>query len=510
MALDESTNFALQNLGTLNKNFSDAFAPLNNYASQNLNLAVAKQRAQQEQANKVSLLQQQEDAENQRQANSLQAQYGIARMQEESTTNRGLAIAKFQAAHEDAISVKKQADVIRGNPQARRVPGLKIADFSDTPEGNTSLVSAFTKATSDPEVLQTMDVGEAKGLTGEIKNIIGRLNTNTPGSAQSKQAVLSFLGTPGVTDLLIKKGRLTPQEIQSIAASGDSNKVIDAIQRTASAAYTPWGERDYLTQLIPAWNQAMATAGSQSSPSQMVDAGQLKALLDMRDTVLGRHNIYTAQSLQDALGDLAPAPTKLPPPPTSTALQTSPITKASIASDNPFGQPPATPPSNQVGLAGLFSKFFPQDANAPMSKATQLVNQLKSANPSGDQRENLKAAAFYATRYASDPATEYAVRQKLLDSYLTNSQATEGFRAGIGMAASPNAYDASQNLKDEAALKNMVAGLYTAPQQIQVPPYNGFMPQAPIGQPHPSVVPQINPFPPQINFNQVPQINPGL
>lgn len=448
----DETGLALQNLAALNQNFAANFAPLNNYAAQNLQMALYKQHSDMEQANKIAQLQHVAESERQRQEASIRAQWGIARMQEEASKDHGIELAKFQAGHEDAVRIKAQADAVRANPQARRVLGGIIATLPDTPEGNAALMAAYTKTFSDPQTAQKLDTEEAKSLNNEVKTILGRLNTNTPGSAQSKQAVLAFLGTPGVSDLLIKKGKLSAQEIQAIAASGDSSKVIDAIQKTASSAYTPWGERDYLTQLIPAWNSALATAGVQQTPGQMVDATSLKALLDLRDGIIKRGNIYTDSAMKDIFGEEAPQTMKLPPPPASAGLgAAAPVRKAPESSSNPFTPPPAAP-SDKTGIAALLQNFL--TPNYPRVAAQSAV--VHNGN---------LGAAFTPSKLANDPYTEFELRRQMLDSERTMQARGAGITSALPFVKTfTPTYTAFHQDKDEARLRDLVEGLYSAPK----------------------------------------------
>lgn len=470
----DETSIALQHLGLLNKQFSDALSPINNFASQNAQLAIGQEKARQEQANKIAILQHQAEADRQHQEASMRTQFAIARMQESGANDRGLAMAKFNAGHEDAVRLKAQADSIRGNPQARRIPGLNLAQYADSPEGNAALVSSFTTLTSDPKVLQALDVEEARGLNQQMKSILDKLNSTTAGTAQSKQAILTFLATPGVSDLLIKKGNLTPTEIQSIVASGDPAKVTDAINRVVKSAWFERGEKDYAAQLSPAWVQAQITAGATPSAEQSLAAMSLKGLATQKEKLIDRGNLYDPVAIKAVWGDEPPVITKLPPPPGSGIVTPVKHVAAPVTDVNPFAAPPLAAPSDKIGLAKLF------DDSRPSS-----VAELTNAIDAGDRLSN----AFVPQKYASDPHTEYAIRKSLLERERVNQAAKSGFSRLLPGKTFVPTYDAFKQSEDEQKLQSLVQGLYSAPSVITPPPNWG--PQAPIAQPHPYSVPQI-------------------
>lgn len=432
MATDNSTSLALQNQQFLSNQFRESFAPLNNFTSQNAQLSIAKQRAVEEQQFKIQ---------------TLAAQY-----------DQSLNVAKFQAGHQDAVRLKDQADRIRTNQQARRVLKSEISQFPDSPEGNAKLIAAFNSKFSDPAVAEKIDLEDAVAITKQIKDTVGRLTEPiAKDSPQARQAVLKFLATPGVADMLVKKGKMTAAEVADIQRTGDPTKIAKVIDNVASEATLLWGQdRNVISQLTGAWNQALVESNAAPGPSQLVNADYLQMLMKRRDDIIGQKNITSEaswNSLRDAAGFTPAQIAKLPPP---TSAGVGPTASAPVAAarggipqaPNPF-TPPTPVQSGKVGLAKVF------DRN-PAGMAANAI--LREGNMQGLQGRDL---AFTPKRIASDPYTELEARKRILQNFMENEQFTSGLSSAIPFV--PNyqpKYDPYKQTKDEIDLETFVQGLY--------------------------------------------------
>lgn len=458
MATDDSTSLALQNLGFLNKQFSDAVAPVNNFASQNLQLAVSQKRAEQEQQNRLEQLQFASRLEGERQASQNAAALHHAVVTGQISKDHALELQRLAFAHEDDRAIKTQADAIRSDPQAKRILAKEIEQLPDTPSGNRALVAAKTQKFADPKVASGLARDEAVTLTKQIKEATTQLTSTVVGSPQSRQTILNFLKTPGMADLLISKGKLSSQDIQAFVNGGDVNKVATAIKDTAERATWFYGSNDKIaSQMTTALAQAAADAGAVQSPDQLANMNLLGTLMKRRDDLLTGGNLLPEDQTQvfQASGMAMPKATIIPKPTTTAQPQAE-----GAAAPNPLpNYNPFNTPSRDASKTGPLVSAWNGLSNF-RTAATGLERGLADPDP--------RAFAFdRSQRFAADPATEFAVRKTALDTFRQKQAVMSGITSAIpGIKTFQPTYDAFAQQKDEDALKQTVMGLYSSPSPV--------------------------------------------
>jgi hypothetical protein len=460
----DPTQAALLNVGSLNQLFGQATQPFNNFVGQNLQHGLQLEQARQQQAMAMQRLQfenqlalqrqQQEDAARMglQRANAL-SEYERAQLMERGAQDRGITLEKLRLEHEDNATIKKQADTIRQSPDARELIGGEISTIPDTPEGNRALIERYNNVFGSADNLEKVHTKQAVALTKQIRDSVGRLSSNVSGSPQSREAIQRFLADPTVSNVLAKKGKMSAQEIQKIAQSGDPSQISKLIDQVASEASLLYGtNRDVASQLLTAWNAAQLETKSQPTPDQLVNVDYLKSLMARRDALLGAGTIRSEgawNQIADAAGFGKPPEAKLPPPPPSAGI--SAAQRPIISNGNPFAPPPDT--SSKVGLAKMFEA-------SPASIAEDSMVYQRGSIPDG--QNPYRSLAFGPARYATDPHTEYELRSQILESTRKRNAFLQGLSQAVPLV--PNYqpdYTAVDQVKDEDALKKFVAGLYS-------------------------------------------------
>lgn len=449
MATDNSTSAALQHQAILNQQFAQNFAPLNNFVSQNASLAIAQEKMRQEQAYRLAALQFENQLAMQRQQAQAEAQLNLSKFVHKAADDQQLKIAQLNIAHQDNRIAKEQADKIRMDQTARRVLKDEIAKQPDTPEGNRALVAAYTKAFSDPDVMENLNLDTAEGVAKEIKSVLGNLSSSfSNNSANTRRAVQQFIATPGVADMLTKKGKMSAAEVSALLESGDPTKVKGVIDQVAREAAWFGQDRDVLSQLVSAWSSALAETGAATSPDQVVQAGYLKTLMTRFDeSTRGLSKPESWKKLTSAYG-MGAAPKNVLPPPT-TGLATPQTKTAAPTNTNPFPAP-ADPTSGKIGLGKIGTP-------TAMSKA------LAAAARDDTVRDRMltRAGAFAPPRLAEDPHTELALRSRILQNAQEESQMRSNLWNMIPFVTPTTpTYDVGTQVRDQETLEALVRGLH--------------------------------------------------
>ncbi len=490
---------ALQNSETLQRMMDETVAPMRNFFGQNRALAIERERAMINQRNRLAEMAQQHQFAMEEQAKQNEA--AMARQQEaeraalglqgtvlDKTAEREKQMAMLNQQYAVENQVRGEAEKIRGDGNARRYFDKKISDFADTPEGNAALVKAYHDGVAkNGEKVDTEDV---VSLTKQSIQMIKSLSNTTAGSPQAKMAMTQFLAQPGVADTFLKKGKFTPEMLQALLASGDPAQVYAAIGKAADNASWVYGRDDkVVANLTGAWMQALAD-NKALSPEQQIQADQLKSFLMRRDAIFAQGNIASPESLSaiTAAAGIKPQTEK----PAMDPAQLEAIKRARTAAMTPqasAGLAPQTTPFGQVPVQATGSHF-----PATLFESNPVQQGIGAARRASPLNFDQGALAFSPQPLAQDPATEYAVRQELLNRHYQNTVAKSAIAEGMRALPLPNFLQptppdpmaaAYEQMAKETQLKALVANLY-APQDT----------------------PQISPAPePQISLAPEPQIS---
>ncbi len=464
----DNTQAALSNLGLLNKQFAEAGAPFNNFASANVQLAAQEQRARQLQMDQMARLQFEAQAAMERQQAQIQAHEGLTKWQGQQRHGDALEIAKLEIAARRDQEIAKQADEIRRDPDAKEVMGQLIASTPNTPEGNRKLVEEHAARFSDPKVKEKLSTDRAVILTKQIKNALANITDLTDNTPAAKQAAQKFLANPVVIDLLIKKGKLSPEAVQGLAQ--DPAKIGEKIKEASKNAALLWGQdRNVAAQLVGAWQGALAESGAVANPAALVNVDFLQSMMKNRDALFPQIRSEDSwKRISEAQGFGAKPINRIPPSTTGIEQPRANIVNPNITERNPFTPVQQSMPET-LG-SGLAQKLTPNLGNiGPIG---------------GDQR----TLAFHTQPLAQDPFTDLQIRKELLTDLRNRSAASSGGIMGIYQPQSK--YTPHDQIRDEIALEGLVQQLYMPQSASQQ-----FAPQEP-AQVQGLISPQ-NPFAPR-------------